>query len=273
MIDKAGERENRMEKSLAGKSALITGSTSGIGRAIAERFAGEGANVMLNGFGDPKEIEALRASLEKLGVQAAYHGADMTKPAEIADLVAATEKRFGRIDILVNNAGVQHVAPIDEFPPEKWDWIIAINLTSVFHCTRAALPGMKKRRFGRVINIASAHGLIASPNKCAYVAAKHGVVGFTKTAALEVAETGVRVNAICPGFVRTPLVEIQIEDQARIHGITKEQAIRDYILAPQPTKEFVKLEEIAAVALFLAGEGAAQINGASISVDGGWTAR
>jgi 3-hydroxybutyrate dehydrogenase len=262
-----------MEKSLAGKSALVTGSTSGIGRAIAERFAREGANVMLNGFGDAAGIEALRAGLEKHGVQAAYHGADMTKPAEIADLVAATEKRFGRIDILVNNAGVQHVAPIDEFPPEKWDWIIAINLTAVFHCTRAALPGMKERRFGRVINIASAHGLIASPNKCAYVAAKHGVVGFTKTAALEVAEHGVRVNAICPGFVRTPLVEIQIEDQARIHGISKEQAIRDYILAPQPTKEFVTIEEIAAVASFLAGEGAAQINGASISVDGGWTAR
>jgi 3-hydroxybutyrate dehydrogenase len=273
MIDKARERAGKMEKSLAGKSALVTGSTSGIGRAIAERFAREGANVMLNGFGDPAGIESLRTGLEKLGVQAAYHGADMTRPAEISDLVATAEKRFGGIDILVNNAGVQHVAPIDEFPPEKWDWILAINLTAVFLATRAALPGMKARGWGRVINLASAHGLVASPNKCAYVAAKHGVVGFTKTAALEVAETPVRVNAICPGFVLTPLVEKQIEDQARIHGVTRDQAIRDFILAPQPTRQFVTLDEIAALALFLAGDGAAQINGAAIAVDGGWTAR
>ena len=261
-------------RQLAGKSAVITGSTSGIGRAIAECFAREGAHVMLNGLGDAREIEALRAGIAKEhGVRALYHGADMSKPEEIADLIRGAEAQLGAVDILVNNAGVQHVAPIDEFPPEKWDWIIAINLTSVFHATRAVLPGMKKRRWGRVINIASAHGLVASPNKSAYVAAKHGVVGFTKTAALEVAETPVRVNAICPGFVRTPLAERQIEDQARIHNIPIEKAMRDIILAPHPTKEFVKVEEIAAMALFLASEGAAQVNGASFSIDGGWTAR
>ena len=263
-----------MDKQLKGKVALVTGSTSGIGQAIAESFARAGADVMLNGFGDAAQVEALRSGIERdHGVRARYHGADMSRPAEIADLVAAAERELGAIDLLVNNAGVQHVAPIDEFPPDKWDWIIAINLTSVFHATRLALPGMRKRGWGRVINIASAHGLVASPNKSAYVAAKHGVVGFTKTAALEVAETAIRVNAICPGFVRTPLVEKQIDDQARIHGVTKEQSMRDIILAPQPTKQFVKVEEIAAVALFLAGDGAAQINGASISVDGGWTAR
>ena len=263
-----------MEKQLKGKSALVTGSTSGIGRAIAEAYAGAGANVMLNGFGEAGAIESLRAGLERdHGIKARYHGADMSKPAEIAEMVAACERELGAIDILVNNAGVQHVSPIDEFPPEKWDWIIAINLTSVFHATRLALPGMKRRNFGRVINIASAHGLVASPNKSAYVAAKHGVVGFTKTACLEVAETAIRVNAICPGFVLTPLVQKQIDDLARQKGISVESATRDLILAPQPTRQFVKVEEIAAVALFLAGDGAAQINGASISVDGGWTAR
>ena len=263
-----------MAKQLTDRCALVTGSTSGIGRAIAECFAREGASVMLNGFGEAKEIEALRAGLEKEhGVKALYHGADMTKPAEIADLVRRAESELGAVDILVNNAGVQHVAPIEEFPPEKWDWVIAINLTAVFHATRAALPGMRKRGWGRVINIASAHGLVASPNKSAYVASKHGVVGFTKTAALEVAETAVRVNAICPGFLRTPLVEKQIVDQARAHGISVEKAARDIILAPQPTKQFVKVEEIAAMALFLTSEAAAQVNGASFSIDGGWTAR
>jgi len=258
---------------LAGKSAVITGSTSGIGRATAEAFAREGANVMLNGFGDAKQIEALRAGLEKGGVKARYHGADMSKPAEIADLVARAEAELGAVDILVNNAGVQHVAPVDEFPPEKWDWIIAINLSSVFHATRAALPGMKKRGWGRVINISSAHGLIASPNKSAYVAAKHGVLGFTKTAALENAELGIRVNAICPGFVLTPLVQKQIDDLARQHGISQEKATRDLILGPQPTKEFVTVEQIASMAVYLASEAAAQINGAAFSIDGGWTAR
>jgi 3-hydroxybutyrate dehydrogenase len=257
-----------------GRSALVTGSTSGIGRAIAEAFAAEGANVMLNGFGDAGEIEALRKRLESLyGVKALYHGADMSKAAQIEDLVRAAESGLGSIDILVNNAGVQHVAPVEEFPAEKWDWIIAINLTAVFHGTRLALPGMKKRDWGRIINIASAHGLVASPNKSAYVAAKHGVLGFTKTVALEVAETALRCNAICPGFLRTPLVEKQIEDQARAHNVSIEKSMRDIILAPQPTKQFVKVEEIAAMALFLASEAAAQVNGASFSIDGGWTAR
>ena len=263
-----------MAGQLHGRIAVITGSTSGIGRAIAESFAREGANVLLNGFGDAAQIESLRAGLESQhGVKATYHGADMSKPGEIAQLIAEAESRFGAIDILVNNAGVQHVSPIEDFPVDKWDWIIAINLSSVFHATRAALPGMKRRRWGRVINIASAHGLVASPNKSAYVAAKHGVVGFTKTAALEVAESGVRVNAICPGFVLTPLVQKQIDDLARQHGITPEQSTRDMILAPQPTKEFVTTEQIAAMALFLTGEAAAQVNGASFSIDGGWTAR
>jgi 3-hydroxybutyrate dehydrogenase len=263
-----------MARQLAGKSAVVTGSSSGIGRGIAETLAREGANVMLNGFGDAKQIEALRSGLEKqYAIKALYHGADMSKPAEIADLIRKAEAEFGAVDVLVNNAGVQHVAPVDEFPAEKWDWIIAINLASVFHATRAALPGMKKRQWGRVINIASAHGLVASPNKCAYVAAKHGVVGFTKTVALEVAETPIRANAICPGFVLTPLVQKQIDDLAREHGITPDKAMRDFILAPQPTKQFVKVEEIAAMALYLASEAANQINGACLSIDGGWTAR
>ncbi len=263
-----------MSLQLAGKSAVVTGSTSGIGRAIATLFAAEGANVMLNGFGDAAEIEALRAGLERSsGAKARFHGADMMKPEQIAALVQAAEKEFGAVDILVNNAGIQHVAPVDEFPTERWDAIIAINLSSAFHATKAALPGMKRRRWGRVINIASAHGLVASPNKSAYVAAKHGVVGFTKAAALESAELGVRVNAICPGFVLTPLVQKQIDDLARQHGITTERATKDYILAPQPTKEFVTVDQIAAMALYLASEAAAQVNGASFSIDGGWTAR
>src|ERR1700694_5839856 len=214
-----------MSKQLAGRSAVVTGSTSGIGRAIATLFAAEGANVMLNGFGDAAQIEALRSGLQKAnGVKVRFHGADMSKPAEIADMVKAAEKEFGAVDILVNNAGIQHVAPVDEFPADRWDAIIAINLTSVFHATKAALPGMKRRKWGRVINIASAHGLVASPNKSAYVAAKHGIVGFTKTLALEVAELGITSNAICPGFVHTPLVQIQIEDRARELGITVEKA-------------------------------------------------
>jgi 3-hydroxybutyrate dehydrogenase len=259
---------------LQGKNALVTGSTSGIGRAMAEAFAAQGANVMLNGFGDAGEIESLRKGIEsKHGVKAFYHGADMSKPAEIEQLVRRAESQLGSVDVLVNNAGVQHVAPVDEFPADKWDWIIAINLTAVFHGTRAALPGMKRRGWGRIINIASTHGLVASPNKSAYVAAKHGVIGFTKTVALEIAETALRCNAICPGFLRTPLVEKQIEDQARIHNVSIEKSIRDIILAPQPTKQFVKVEEIAAMAVYLASEAAAQINGASFAIDGGWTAR
>jgi 3-hydroxybutyrate dehydrogenase len=263
-----------MAGGLKGRVAVVTGSTSGIGRAIAEAFAREGANLMLNGFGDAREIEASRSSLEKShGVTVRYHGADMTKPAEIADLVRRSEEAFGRVDILVNNAGIQHVAPVDEFPEDKWDAIIAINLSSAFHATKAALPGMKQRRWGRIINIASAHGLVASPNKSAYVTSKHGLVGFTKAVAVEVAEHGVRSNAICPGFVLTPLVQKQIDDLARQHGISAERATKDILLAPQPTKEFVKVDEIAAMAVYLASEAAAQVNGASFSIDGGWTAR
>jgi 3-hydroxybutyrate dehydrogenase len=263
-----------MERQLAGKTALVTGSSSGIGKGIAEAFAREGANVVLNGFGDAQAIEALRSGLEKQhGVKATYDGADMMKPAEIANMVASAEKEFGKVDILVNNAGIQHVAPVDEFPPDKWDAIIAINLTSAFHATRAALPAMKKAKWGRVINIASAHGLVASPFKSAYVAAKHGVIGFTKSLALEVAEMGITANSICPGFVLTPLVQKQIDDLARQHNIPPEKATRDYILAPQPTKEFVRIEQIASMAVYLASDAAASITGAAFSIDGGWTAR
>ena len=258
-----------MGQSLKGKTALVTGSTSGIGQGIAELYAAEGANVVLNGFGDSGAIEELRRKLSRLGVKIDYDGADMSKASEIEAMM----KRIGEVDILVNNAGIQFVSPVDSFPPERWDAIIAINLTSAFHTTRLALPAMKKKRWGRVINIASAHGLVASPNKSAYVAAKHGIIGFTKTVALEVAEHGVTANSICPGFVYTPLVEKQIQDRARERGITPERAAKDVILEPQPTKEFVKIEEIAAMALYLATPVAASINGAAISVDGGWTAR
>jgi 3-hydroxybutyrate dehydrogenase len=263
-----------MSGQLKGRNAVVTGSTSGIGQAIAEAYAREGANVMLNGFGDAARIESLRAGLAKQhGVRIDYHGADMTKPVEIRDLIACAQASFGGIDILVNNAGIQHVAPIDEFPEERWDAIIAVNLTSAFHSTKAALPGMKRRRFGRIVNIASTHGLVASPNKSAYIAAKHGIVGLTKATAVEVAEQGIRANAICPGFVHTALVQKQIEDRAREAGISLEQATRDIILAPVPTKEFVTVEQIAAAALFLAGDGGAQMNGATFVLDGGWTAR
>ena len=263
-----------MSKALYGKSALVTGSTSGIGEGIARAFAGAGANVMLNGFGDAAEIEKLRASIAKeFGVKVLYSGADMSKPAAVTGMVDEAIKAFGGVDILVNNAGIQHVAAVDEFPPEKWDAIIAINLSSVFHATRAALPGMKARKWGRVINIASAHGLVASPFKSAYVAAKHGVVGFTKSLALEVAEMGITANSICPGYVLTPLVEKQIDDQAKVHGISRENVIRDVLLAPQPNKRFVTVEEVAALALFLAGDAAVAITGSAMSIDGGWTAR
>jgi 3-hydroxybutyrate dehydrogenase len=263
-----------MQRQLTGKTALVTGSSSGIGRAIAERFALEGANVVLNGFGDAVEIEALRSGLEtEHGVKVIYDGADMTKPGEIAGMVAASAKAFGKVDILVNNAGIQHVAPVDEFPLDKWDAIIAVNLSSAFHATRAVLPAMKQAKWGRIINIASAHGLVASPFKSAYVAAKHGVIGFTKSLALEVAEMGITANSICPGFVLTPLVQKQIDDLARQHGISAEKATRDYILAPQPSKKFVTTDEIAAMASYLASDAAASITGASFSIDGGWTAR
>jgi len=262
-----------MSGELRGKSAVVTGSTSGIGKVTAERLAAAGANVMLNGFGDAKEIEAFRAGLEKGGVRAAYHGADMTKPAEIADLIAQATKAFGAVDILVNNAGIQHVAPVDEFPLDKWDAIIAIDLSAAFHATRAALPGMKARKWGRIINIASIHGLIASPYKSAYVAAKHGLVGFTKAAALEVAQMGITVNAICPAYAMTAIIDKQVADQSRITGIAPENVVRDVILVDQPTKKLIKVDHLAALVLYLASEAAESITGAALSIDGGWTAR
>ena len=258
---------------LKGKNALITGSTSGIGLGIAEGFAKDGINLVLNGFGDAAEIEALRAGLAaKYGVKVLYDGADMSKPEQIEAMMIKAEKDLGGIDILVNNAGIQHVAPVDEFPLNKWDAIIAINMSSTFHTTRCALAYMKKTGWGRIINVASAHALVASPFKSAYVAAKHGVMGFTKTVALEVAEKGITVNAICPGYVLTPLVEKQIPDTAKARGMTEEQVKRDVLLAAQPTKQFVTVEQIAGTALFLCSDSAASITGTNISVEGGWTA-
>ena len=259
---------------LKGKSVLVTGSTSGIGLGIARAFAAQGCNVMLNGFGDSVIIEKTRAALAaEHKVAVLYSSADMGKPAEIAAMVDQARRRFGTLDVLVNNAGIQHVAPVQEFPVEKWDAIIAVNLSSAFHTIRAALPAMKEKAWGRIINIASAHGLVASPFKSAYVAAKHGMVGLTKTVALETAGTGVTCNAVCPGFVLTPLVETQIEDRAREKGISREDAIQNVILERQPSKEFVKIEEIAALTVFLADDAAASITGASYSIDGGWTAQ
>ena len=256
-----------------GKNAIVTGSTSGIGLGIAEALAGAGTRVMLNGFGDASEIEATRARLaETHRVDVAYHGADMTKPAEIADLVEATNAAFGSVDIVVNNAGIQHVAPVEDFPAEKWDAVLAINLTSAFHTTRLALPAMKGRGWGRIINVASAHGLVASPFKSAYVAAKHGMLGLTKTVALEAAEHGVTCNAICPGYVRTPLVEKQIPDTAKARGISEDAVVRDVILAAQATKEFVTVEQLGAFAVFLCSDAAASVTGAALSMDGGFTA-
>jgi 3-hydroxybutyrate dehydrogenase len=259
---------------LNGKSVIISGSTSGIGLAIARAFAAEGARIMINGFGDPDEIEKERKALSDLsGTEALYSGADMSNPAEIAAMMADAESRLDGVDILVNNAGIQHVSAIDEFPDAKWEAIMAINLSSAFYTVKAALPGMKARGWGRIINIASAHGLVASPFKGAYVAAKHGVVGLTKTVALEVAEQDITVNAICPGYVRTPLVEGQIEEQAKVHGLPRDQVIRDVILAAQPNKRFTEVEEIGGLAVFLCSDYARSMTGRAISVDGGWTAR
>jgi 3-hydroxybutyrate dehydrogenase len=257
---------------LKGKTALITGSTSGIGRGIAEAFAAQGAHIVLNGFGRAGEIEVLRAALASRGVTARYDGADMTRPAEIEAMIRKAVSEFGAIDILVNNAGIQHVAPIDEFPADQWDAIIAINLTASFHTIRHALPAMKRRQWGRIINIASAHALVASPFKSAYVAAKHGIAGLTKTVALEVAEQGITANAICPGYVRTPLVEKQIPDTARARGLTEEQVVKDVLLAAQSTKAFVTVDQVASLASYLASDAAASITGAILPVDGGWTA-
>jgi len=258
---------------LKNKTALITGSTSGIGLGIARAFAREGANVVLNGFGDAAEIEKLRAGIEQeFGVKARYDGADMSQPDAIEAMLQKALAEFGSIDVLVNNAGIQHVAPIDEFPLGKWDAILAINLSAAFHTIRLALPQMKARKFGRIINVASAHALVASPYKSAYVAAKHGVAGLTKTVALEVAEHGITVNAICPGYVLTPLVEKQIPDTAKARGISEAAVIRDVLLAAQPTKQFVSVDQVSALALYLAGEAAASTTGTIIPVDGGWTA-
>jgi 3-hydroxybutyrate dehydrogenase len=258
---------------LEGKTALITGSTSGIGLGMAEAFAAAGANIVLNGFGAPDDIEALRADLEaRHGVIVQYDGADMSQPQAIEGMMQRALQAFGCIDLLVNNAGIQHVAPVDEFPVDKWNAILAINLTAAFHTVRLALPAMKARRFGRIINVASAHALVASPYKSAYVAAKHGIAGLTKAVALEVAEAGITVNAVCPGYVLTPLVEKQIPDTARARGISAEAVVRDVLLAAQPTKQFVKVSEVAALALFLCSDAAAPITGTVMPVDGGWTA-
>jgi 3-hydroxybutyrate dehydrogenase len=259
---------------LNGKAAVVTGSTSGIGLAIARAMAQEGANVVINGFGDAAEIEKERAGIEKeFKVKALYDAADMTKPDEIAAMIKAAEKAFGAVDILVANAGIQHVAPIEEFPIDKWDAIIAINLSSAFHAMRAAVPGMKAKKWGRIVCTASAHSLVASPFKAAYVTAKHGLAGLTKTVALEVATFGVTVNCISPGYVWTPLVERQIPDTMKARGLTKEQVINDVLLDAQPTKQFVTADQVAALAVYLCSDAAAQITGANLSIDGGWTAQ
>ena len=259
---------------LQGKTALVTGSTSGIGLGIARAYAAQGANVILNGFGNPEEIEELRAGLARdHGVKVRYDGADMSKPEAIEMMMGNALEIFGAVDVLVNNAGIQHVAPIDEFPPAKWDQILAINLSASFHTIRLALPKMKAKKWGRIVNIASAHALVASPYKSAYVAAKHGIAGLTKTVALEVAQQGITMNAICPGYVWTPLVERQIPDTAKARGLTEEQVINDVLLHAQPTKKFVQIEEVAALAMFLASDAAASVTGTIIPVDGGWTAQ
>lgn len=260
-------------RQLMGKVALVTGSTSGIGLGIARAFAAAGANVVLNGFGPPDAIETTRQQIATdFDVDARFSPADMTKPAAIAEMIETTVASLGRLDILVNNAGIQHVAPIEQFPVEKWDAILAINLSSAFHTTRAALPTMRRNGWGRIINIASAHGLVASPFKAAYVAAKHGVIGMTKVVALEAAQDNITCNAICPGYVYTPLVEAQIEGQAKAHGIPREQVIRDVLLAQQPNKRFATVDEMGGIAVFLASDAAASITGVALPADGGWTA-
>lgn len=258
---------------LRGQAAVVTGSTSGIGQALAGALAAQGVDIVLNGFGDPSKIEDERAALaERTGVRVLHHAADMTRPDQISEMVAYARQEFGRLDILLNNAGIQYVAPVEDFPAEKWDAIIAINLTSAFHATKAAVPIMKAQKRGRIVNLASAHGLVASPFKSAYVAAKHGIVGFTKSIALELARSGVTVNAICPGYVKTPLVEAQIADQAKARGIPAERVIDDVILAAQPNKSFVEYEQLAGLLLYLVSDMGASTTGAALTVDGGWTA-
>jgi 3-hydroxybutyrate dehydrogenase len=259
---------------LKGKVAVVTGSTSGIGLGIAQALAAQGADIMMNGFGPPAEIEKLRKGIaDGFKVRAAYSGADMSKPAEIKGLIDQATKELGRVDILVNNAGIQHVAPIQDFPIEKWDAIIAINLSAAFHAIRAALPQMLERNWGRIVNIASAHGLVASAQKVAYVAAKHGIVGMTKVVGLETARTGVTCNAICPGWVLTPLVQKQIDDRAKNEGLAVEKAKAELLGEKQPSLEFVTTEQLGALAVYLCSDAASQIRGAALSVDGGWTAQ
>ena len=263
-----------MSAMLAGKTALVTGSTSGIGLGMARALAAQGANLMLNGFGEAAQIEALRQEIEKTyGIQARYHGADMSKPAEIEDLMRSTEKAFGSVDILVNNAGIQHVSLVEDFPVEKWDAVLAINLSSAFHTSRLALPGMKQRNYGRIINIASAHGLVASAQKSAYVAAKHGLVGLTKVIALETAQTGITCNAICPGWVLTPLVQKQVDARAQNEGVSGEEAKKRLLLEKQPSGEFVTPEQLAGLAVFLCSPAADQVRGVAWNMDGGWVAQ
>jgi 3-hydroxybutyrate dehydrogenase len=261
-------------KTLQRKTALVTGSTSGIGLGIARSLAAEGANIVFNGFGDLKEIEALQASVaQEFGVQTAYHNADMSKPGEIEALMKFAADKFGGVDVLVNNAGIQHVANVEDFPVEKWDAIIAINLTSAFHTTRLALPAMKAKNWGRIINIASVHGLVGSAQKSAYVAAKHGIVGFTKVTALENAHSGVTANAICPGWVLTPLVQKQIDARAEAGKISVAEAKRDLLLEKQPSGEFVTPEQLGSLAVYLCSDAASQMRGMALNVDGGWVAQ
>jgi 3-hydroxybutyrate dehydrogenase len=261
------------QRSLQGRAAIVTGSTSGIGLGIARVLAAAGADVMLNGFGKPAEIDAARKAVAAEGVKVGYSAADMSKPDEIARMVEDATREFGHVDILVNNAGIQYTAPVEEFPVEKWDAILAINLSAAFHAIRAALPQMKQRNWGRIVNVASTHGLVASTHKAAYVAAKHGVLGLTKVVALETARTGVTCNAICPGFVLTPLVQKQIDDLAAREGISDEQARARLLGEKQPSLEFATPEQIGALAVFLCSDAAAQMRGAALPVDGGWLAQ
>jgi len=272
-ISPAAHPQAQAMPALAGRTAIVTGSTSGIGLGIAQALAAQGANLVINGFGPASDIERLKSEMSREhGVDVLYSGADMSRADKIAEMIEIAANEFGQVDILVNNAGIQHVSPIEGFPIEKWDAILAINLSAAFHAARAVFAGMKQRRWGRIVNVASAHGLIASPFKSAYVAAKHGIVGLTKVIALEGAEFGVTCNAVCPGYVWTPLVEKQIEDQAKAHNISREQVIRDVLLAQQPNKRFATVEEIGALVVFLCSPAAQSITGAALPVDGGWTA-